>query len=1722
MNIKNDKERTNLFFQDININNKSLTIKIFKYFYTLFQGKKESNLFLKYILIFIEAIQFISYAFSSNHYNSWKLDENKMKLISNILSGFRISSLFQFLQYKIYLIILYFIVIMIFISCLILVFNILFVESSSKIHKISIAYFRIMIDVLTIMFYIPITEIILIPIKCVDGKVYGFTDGENCWENLHYLNMFLGIIGTILLFIWCIFMLFFSFYPFQSLISTTRISSNNDIIVIIMKLILILQNLLITNEYISLAILLLISITIFFSCYNESSYNNKKLEIAINMRNLIIFWTYIVLLISRLFENVIANGFIYLLTFGCPIIIYLAILINKEKDFEGIFRGNIKNINDYIRKVKYNIKLINSFIERNNNIRNGNENEGQRDLILLRGNIKFHSIVCTNKECPLNKFMNNEGNYNVQKQCLLNYMNNCFIKGLKMYPNNFNLIILFIHFNYSKKFNLNSVRTNLLLLKKIECNIKEKFIIYCIEQNIKNNKGDGFNLNLENEKDNDSQLDLIEQKYQKLKYLIENSIKLYGEFWGIFSTNISSNINTSKLYSLGEKLNIYLNEMNNLWDNDLKNKKIGNECQSIVQLYSKYLLDILWDQKKSKEVYKKLNDENININNYYQNDNKKLKEENKNGFNIDGLVDDQDYLLFCDSDEKGNCKIIQTSASFANLLGYQKIDMMGKALDLIFPNFLIEENNKYLEESIKLLHNGQNNQNDLSFQENDSNKNTKLIIVKSRMGYIFPLFASFTILDDNDYSDSFLVKIKLENKQAKSEYAYYVLTNTEFIIENISSSAINLGLFLDLLKKYVVKMDILVRTENDKNLNLYEKFNEYEEEPKEVTWVFPDIIYPKDNIQQKKDDEIEELIEKSYKKKFNLQIKPINFNGNENIAFIFKFTEISIKKNKKKINNINYIPKCNQNLIMFDLLNLRYFRTLLVENKSGLRNYRNPEYENEKINIENNKSELKKNTKKNKKSLAIEEEDDYSDNSDKNVVLLTKQKILELQVHNYIEIKNFIFSLPLYGSDVILERFRPNGDKYSASKITESLIKIQISNFCKRIDERHRIEQNKKRKKNKSINEVKNNIESPKSSSTDNYLFRQSTSSSISQDLPKQNNTLQNEEINKGLSSDSSSTLANIFKSNTIKYIHILINLTFSGTFVLILIEFWITYKHINKLKKKIEFLQNSYLILNNMLYTKHFVTEGVITLALDDLNKKYQPALNKGSISNYLTYVSKNLAFNRQEFTEAYDTFSSSELCEEFKDFMEKTKIKIYTLTVNMEEELELLFNSAMTRISSSINDLVSNPLLMHMNNRNTYELMHNLINEYYIKWEKAVVILFINSIDTTKLNTPLLAIVLGYFVISIIIIIVFLKLLSIFSLDREKPINLFLTLKKVVFENLKNSAENFSNQLLNKFFGNEDIEEESQQDYQANIQPSDINIAKFKAANEYNSSIKNGCYFMTTLLIILIFLLLNLIYFVIKYVDFRERMNNIEQFILLYDKTYIAQIDFILSIDIFKSYLFNKSIPILNEKNTNMEFIESFLNSTNKFEDSIIFITRTNSFLSGDYLEKYKEYFLGDFTELLDKDFVNEFQFMISRYIKYGIMPVETDIFEIIRYYTLNYCNISQKCFESYSDEISDILTEKDDKLMILNMSNESVVRYWYSGIIKLMIESLHEYQNKTKLNYIIFFICLIVIGIIYYWIIWKMNEQKLNFLLKGSGDLINLIPQEIKNIIIEKLNE
>jgi len=177
------------------------------------------------------------------------------------------------------------------------------------------------------------------------------------------------------------------------------------------------------------------------------------------------------------------------------------------------------------------------------------------------------------------------------------------------------------------------------------------------------------------------------------------------------------------------------------------------------------------------------------------------------------------------------------------------------------------------------------------------------------MGYLVPINAKFSIFDDTDFTNSFIIKAQLEASDIKSNYSYYILANPEFNIEGISSSAIHLGLTMDLLKKYVIKLNILIRTNKDNNLNLFDEYKDYTMEQKKIIWVYPEVIYPKNNEMKNKDKPIQDLIKISNKNKFYLQIFEMKYKEDQIIGFVFKFSEIKKKiVIKTKLNLKNYTP----------------------------------------------------------------------------------------------------------------------------------------------------------------------------------------------------------------------------------------------------------------------------------------------------------------------------------------------------------------------------------------------------------------------------------------------------------------------------------------------------------------------------------------------------------------------------------------------------------------------------------------------------------------------------------------------------------------------------------------------------------------------------------------------------------------------------------------------
>ena len=254
---------------------------------------------------------------------------------------------------------------------------------------------------------------------------------------------------------------------------------------------------------------------------------------------------------------------------------------------------------------------------------------------------------------------------------------------------------------------------------------------------------------------------------------------------------------------------------------------------------------------------------------------------------------------------------------------------------------------------------------------------------------------------------------------------------------------------MDLLKKYVIKLNILIRTNNDENLNLYDKYKEFRDEASKITWVEPDLIYPKNDLSELKDVSIPDLIQKSKKTKMYLQIYEMK-NGDEIIAFIFKLYEKKNTQNQKESELNRFIPGI-KNQILFDLLTLRYIRAKIVKEKSGFRNLRGMDEDKDD---QNDKTLIKSGeNSKNTQDSFIQE--DLSE-EEKKEIAITKDKILDLQTKDSNGIKSFINILPFFGNEISLIKHRPNKEQYPAGKAQEPQIKIDVSKYTKLIESKLR------------------------------------------------------------------------------------------------------------------------------------------------------------------------------------------------------------------------------------------------------------------------------------------------------------------------------------------------------------------------------------------------------------------------------------------------------------------------------------------------------------------------------------------------------------------------------------------------------------------------------------------------------------------------------------------
>ena len=1653
----------------------TLTIKIFHFFYYVLR-KKDINMFLCCFLLFLETLQMISYAFTEPHQTTWKINMNTMDYVGLIVGAPRITPLFRYLEFNYYIIIYAVVLGYIFIHSLFFAMLVKFNKPNSTLYQLGVAFTRYFTTPMIIFFMIPLNEIILLPLKCQGGKVAIVKAPIECWSGLHYLYSVLGVIFAIvfacLIFISCL----FYFDPFNNKKTTTKVNTTADSFLFFCKLLYVLRFIAIDNEYLSIVIMVVMALFNLKNAIENPTYNNYFLECFISIRNATTFWTFFILLIAKLAESSKINGFVYMLLFGYPLIIVISIIYSrKESQNFMITSANFRDVNEYLIKIKYMIKLIDSYLNKGKSGKGTKSNLCKKNEILLKGIIAIHEENCLNEECPLKKFLELGANYSNQKTCLLHYMNNLFVEGIKKFPNSRILLLIYVQFNYEKKYNLNAAKTYLTKLEKQKNTLTENYVIFSIKQNIQNNNnqgGVGFGDNEEMMKIEDT----VEQKYKRLKFLVETTTKLYGEFWGILATYLTNNLNLNKLFLIGNKLNKFLNEINSLWENDLKNKKIDLENQSIAQLYSYFLREILKNKKRSEEIAKKINEEQ-----HFES--RKTDQDKFDIDNLDLILENQDYVIYTRANEKGECDIIQCSNSVVYLLGFLKQELIGKSIETIMPGVFVNDHNKMLASRIKTFRSNSNSHKD-NFRASD--KKQIFLLPKTKVGYLIPANCRFTIYIDDDFSNTYIIKAKFDAKDTKSVYAFYILTKDDFSVDSISSSSINLGLSMDLLKKYVINMNILVRHERDlSDLNLNEKFIEFEEEPKKVTWVYPDKIYPKNDTQRNNSENLEELIKVSETKEFMLLITKFKYSDEDTIGYCFRFTEAEAKKGN--VDPGEFRPNSKQH-ILFDMFRLNYIRTILVTQKSkNAKEYKSFVTQNTMLKDENTIGAKKKDRRSKKDKTVGEDEDSEEEEVDKKVEnILTHEKIIEFQGKGSEEIKAFIFGMPFYGNDVSLEKHRPNKERYPVGKAQEPEIKISISTFIKRTEEKLKAHPDRKRER---ITSDTNN---------DSSSISTSSSSTIESSLSSE------------FTSDSSASLSNIFNERSVTYIKI-----FSFIFFLILsgiisAEFAISLTTINDSSDRKGYMDKAFIILDAFMYTKFFLTEAILAQ-----NDAYINLDNK-SQSEYIIEMMKEMSSCRDTISDNYQHYSNATVSfsKEYNDYIEKTQVRIRTLSNGAPSYEFQPFSTAMNRIPTSIfyvSTVTDNYQSVNMDDRNAYELMMNLLNDYLLVWRNVTFLLVDDVKDRTVSNRSLVVIFIFSFLLSILSLFALWKLITRFIDDREKPVDLFLTIKKTKFEELKNSSENFINKLLNKFFGNEENEEEYMIDYSTSIKADDININKFKQKNDYKQSLRTSSEYLLNYIKTVIFFVIIEAYMTFKFCYNKSALKNMNQFTTVFNVTHYSQCDIILSLDISKSFFFDQTIPIYNiTDKAEQIFIDNFIDLSNTFEALLTVSYNTSCFLKGDYVSQLYDLLNNDITSLVTEENITEDTFLGT--LNNGFKATISRFFELNRFIAITYLK------EKNETELYWNLEEFGE----INNIVKNVIRPWYNNLLTMMNKQFDDYVNQSQLVNVATFIVLLVAVILLYCLVWKSYEENLKDLLKTSVDLINLIPEEIKVSIVQKLNE
>ena len=114
-------------------------------------------------------------------------------------------------------------------------------------------------------------------LRCKNGKLEGY-ETENCFEGLHFLYAFLSVLVSAVFYFLIMLLNIFYFNPFNANPTSTKVNTTADTFLFIFKIMSVIRLVALNNDWLSIIVLFLGSISNLKRAYENPTYNNNMLE----------------------------------------------------------------------------------------------------------------------------------------------------------------------------------------------------------------------------------------------------------------------------------------------------------------------------------------------------------------------------------------------------------------------------------------------------------------------------------------------------------------------------------------------------------------------------------------------------------------------------------------------------------------------------------------------------------------------------------------------------------------------------------------------------------------------------------------------------------------------------------------------------------------------------------------------------------------------------------------------------------------------------------------------------------------------------------------------------------------------------------------------------------------------------------------------------------------------------------------------------------------------------------------------------------------------------------------------------------------------------------------------------------------------------------------------------------------------------------------------------